>query len=221
MNRKIVFQTISVASGALLAGAVAFGQMKTGSSQTTDQQQPMSSQSQSESKMGTTASTTGSNASLDMADKSFVMKAAKGGLAEVEFGRLAAEKATDPDVKQFGQKMVDDHSKANDELKTIAQQKGLTLPAELDAKDKRTRDHLAKLSGAAFDRAYMSTMVKDHTTDVSEFRKESKTGKDSDVKSFADKTLPTLEEHLKLARQDKAKVAGGKAEGTTKKTSGY
>ncbi len=221
MNRKILVSTISLASGALLTGALAFAQMdKNNSSQTTDQQQPMESQSQSH--MGKTASTTGSNARLDMADKRFVMKAAKGGLAEVEFGRLATEKATDPDVKQFGQKMVDDHSKANDELKTVAQQKGITLPTELDAKDKRTRDHLAKLSGEAFDRAYMSTMVKDHVTDVSEFRKEAKSGKDSDVKSFADKTLPTLEDHLKLARENHAKVAGGKAKTeTTKKTSGY
>ena len=220
MNRKTLIQAMSLASGALLAGALALGQTGTGSMQTTEQQQPMSSQTQS--RMGTTASTTNSNASVDLATKNFVLKAAKGGLAEVEFGRLAAEKASDPDVKQFGQKMVDDHSKANDELKSIAQQKGITLPTELDAKDKRTRDHLAKLSGAAFDRAYMSDMVKDHTKDVADFRKESKSGKDSDVKAFAGKTLPTLEEHLKLAREDHAKVAGGKPRTeSTKKTSGY
>lgn len=220
MNRKTFFQASSLAAGALLAGAVAIGQ--TGSSQMeTDHNQPPNA-SHTKSRMGTTASTTGSNASVDLATKNFVLKAAKGGLAEVEFGRLAAEKATDPDVKQFGQKMVDDHSKANDELKTIAQQKGIALPTELDAKDKRTRDHLAKLSGAAFDRAYMSDMVKDHTKDVAEFRKESKSGKDSDVKAFAGKTLPTLEEHLKLAREDHAKVAGGKTRTeSTKKTSGY
>lgn len=139
-------------------------------------------------------------------DSHFVLDAAKGGLAEVEMGRLAAEKASSPDVKQFGQRMVDDHSKANDELKAVASQKGLTLPTELAAADKATLDRLSKLSGEAFDRAYMSDMVKDHRKDVAEFKKEATAGKDADVKAFAGKTLPTLEEHLKMAQDVHGKV---------------
>src|SRR4051812_7632270 len=149
-------------------------------------------------------------------DHMFVTKAAQGGMAEVELGKLASDKASNDQVKQFGQKMVDDHGKANDELKSIAQKKNITLPTDLSTKDKALKDRLSKLSGPAFDRAYMQAMLKDHRTDVNEFRMESQPGSDPDVKAFASKTLPTLESHLKLAQDD------GKALGTsgtmTKKT---
>ena len=137
----------------------------------------------------------------------FVKEAAIGGMAEVELGRLAADKASSDQVKKFGQRMVDDHGRANDELKTLAQNKNIDLPPSLDAKHKATMDRLSKLSGDAFDRAYMSEMVKDHRKDVNEFRNEAKSGKDPDVKAWAAKTLPTLEEHLKLA-QDANKAVG-------------
>src|SRR6185437_11610509 len=125
----------------------------------------------------------------------FVMKAAGGGMAEVELGRLATEKASSPDVKQFGQRMIDDHGKANDELKGLATRKNITLPAAPDAKHKATQDRLSKLSGTAFDRAYMADMVADHNADVAEFMHASKMAKDPDVKAWAAKTLPTLQEH--------------------------
>lgn len=141
------------------------------------------------------------------ADQKFIMEAAKGGMAEVELGKLAADKASSDQVKQFGQRMVTDHGKANDELKSIAGGKNITLPSDLDAKDKALRDRLSKLSGAQFDRAYMQAMVRDHRKDVNEFKRESTSGKDADVKAFASKTLPTLEEHLKLA-QDANRAVG-------------
>jgi putative membrane protein len=134
-----------------------------------------------------------------MSDSTFVAKAAKGGLAEVELGKLATEKASSSEVKKFGQRMVDDHGKANGELKSLAQSKNITLPSDLSVKEKALRDRLSKLSGDAFDRAYMRAMVQDHQKDVNEFKRESQSGKDADVKSWAAKTLPTLEEHLKLA----------------------
>jgi putative membrane protein len=136
----------------------------------------------------------------------FVMKAAHGGMAEVELGQLATERASDASVKDFGQRMVTDHSKANDELKQIASSKGINLPTTLDAKNQATKDRLSKLNGAAFDRAYMQDMVNDHREDVNEFRRESQRGTDPEVKAFAAKTLPTLEEHLKLAESTLAKV---------------
>jgi len=114
--------------------------------------------------------------------------------------------------------MVTDHSKANDELKSWAQQKNVTLPTELDAKHKAKRDQLAKLSGEAFDKAYMRDMLADHQHDVAAFKRESTSAKDSDLKAWAGKTLPTLEEHLKLARDTNAKVNG--AASTAKKSSG-
>ena len=134
------------------------------------------------------------------ADTAFVKEAAMGGLAEVEFGRLASQKAESNDVKQFGQRMVDDHSKANDQLKPIAQQKNVTIPTQLSGKEKTLYDRLSKLSGAQFDRAYMQLMLQDHRKDVGDFRKESQSGKDPDVKQFASQTLPTLEDHLKMAQ---------------------
>jgi len=148
------------------------------------------------------------------ADETFVTKAAKGGMAEVQLGKLATEKASSAEVKKFGQRMVDDHGKANDELKTLAQSKNITLPTDLDPKDKALHDRLEKLSGAEFDKAYMHEMLNDHLKDVSEFRTESKSGKDADVKAWAAKTLPTLEEHLKMARDTNGAVG---TSGTSKK----
>jgi putative membrane protein len=135
------------------------------------------------------------------ADQKFVKEAASGGMAEVQLGQLAVQKASNSQVKQFGQRMVDDHTKANSELKSVASKDSITLPAEIDAKDKATYDSLSKLSGTAFDRAYMRDMVKDHTADVNEFQKEANNGANPDLKSFAGKTLPTLQEHLRLARE--------------------
>jgi len=134
------------------------------------------------------------------ADEAWVMKIAKGGMAEVELGKLAADKASSDAVKRFGQRMVDDHSKANDELKALAQTRKITLPTEIGPEEKALRDRLVKLSGTAFDQAYMKAMLNDHLKDVGEFRTESRSGKDPDVKAWAARTLPTLEEHLKLAR---------------------
>ena len=141
-----------------------------------------------------------SSSKLAAADRQFIKKAAQGGLAEVQLGQLATEKADSPDVKQFGQKVVDDHGKANDQLKQVASNKGVTIPDKLNAKDAATKARLEKLSGKAFERAYMRDMVVDHTKDVSEFRTESKTAKDPDVKNFASETLPTLQDHLKQAK---------------------
>jgi len=142
-------------------------------------------------------------------DTAFAKEAAVGGMAEVELGNLAKEKASNNDVKQFGDRMVTDHSKANDELKQWASQKKVTLPEKLDQKHQATRDRLAKLSGAAFDREYMHEMVMDHQHDVAAFTRESKTGKDPDLKAWAGKTLPTLQDHLKMAKDTASKVGMG------------
>jgi putative membrane protein len=132
-------------------------------------------------------------------DSNFIKEAAEGGIAEVALGQLAVEKASSADVKKFGQRMVDDHSKANDDLKQLASQKNVAFPQDLSAKDKTTKATLEKLSGEQFDLAYMRDMVKDHKKDVSEFRRASRDAKDPDVKQFAVQTLPTLDEHLKQA----------------------
>jgi putative membrane protein len=144
-------------------------------------------------------------------DQKFVMEAAKGGMAEVELGKIAAEKGSSPEVKSFGQRMVDDHSRAGEELKTLAKNKSITLPPDIDANDKALRDRLLKLSGEGFDRAYMAAMLADHRKDVNVFRTEARSGKDPDVKTWAAKTLPTLTAHLKLAQSaNKAVGTSGK-----------
>ncbi|HZS44585.1 MAG TPA: DUF4142 domain-containing protein [Blastocatellia bacterium] len=148
----------------------------------------------------------------------FVEDAAKGGMAEVQLGQLAVQKASSPDVKNFGQRMIDDHSKANNELKDLASRKSMTIPTAVDPKDKATMDRLSKLSGKAFDRAYMDDMVKDHEKDVAEFRNEASNGKDADIKSWASKTLPTLEDHLKMAKTTYAKLSPAKKMRRTRKS---
>ncbi len=150
--------------------------------------------------------TTGA-AKVAQADRDFAGKAAMGGMAEVDLGRLAVDKAGNADVKQFGQRMIDDHSQAGDELKSWARQKDVTLPTELDPSHKATHDRLAKLSGDAFDRAYMKDMVADHNQDVAEFQRESKTVQNPDLKAWVNKTLPVLKEHQKLAREVNEKVS--------------
>jgi putative membrane protein len=132
-------------------------------------------------------------------DSAFAMKAAQANMAEVELGKLAQQKAMSDDVKKFGQMMVDDHSKALDELKAIAGNKNLTLPTAIDAEHKKLSDRLSKMSGAEFDRAYMQAMVDGHKKVAADFRKESQSGNDTELKSWAGKTLPTVEAHLKQA----------------------
>jgi putative membrane protein len=149
-------------------------------------------------------------------DQGFVKEAAIGGMAEVELGQLASTKATNEKVKAFGQRMVADHGKANDELKALASSKKMTVPASVDAKHKATHDRLEKLSGAAFDRAYVSDMLADHRKDVADFKHQAMTAKDPDVKQFASKTLPTLEEHLKMVEDLSKEVGANAAMGKTK-----
>jgi putative membrane protein len=136
-----------------------------------------------------------------MSDADFAKAAAEGGVAEVKFGKLAEDKASSKAVKDFGQRMVNDHTKADDNLKTVASRENISIPAEMNAKDRATYSRLSQLSGAAFDRTYARDMVRDHESDISAFRHEANDGKDATIKGFASQTLPTLESHLKQARQ--------------------
>ncbi|HEX8188389.1 MAG TPA: DUF4142 domain-containing protein [Pyrinomonadaceae bacterium] len=136
-----------------------------------------------------------------MSDQKFVMFAAMGGMAEVEMGRLAAQKGASEDVRQFGQRMVDDHTKANEELMRIVSPKGMTPPAMLDAKHQAAMQKMSALSGEKFDREYAKMMVGDHKKTVGEFQKEAGRGADPDLKAFAAAQLPALQEHLRMAQR--------------------
>jgi putative membrane protein len=132
-------------------------------------------------------------------DAPFIGAAAMNGLAEVENGQLAPRKASSPQVRRFAQRMVDDHQKAGDELKGLASRKEVTLATKLDDEHQATHDDLAKLQGTAFDQAYMSHIVKTHLQAVATFQQEVKNGNDPDVKAWAARVLPMLQEHVKLA----------------------
>lgn len=139
-------------------------------------------------------------------DADFVMMAASGGMMEVEGGKTAAAKATNADVKKFGQHMVDDHSKANTELMALAKKKNWKVPAAMNPEHKAELDKVAAMKGTDFDKAYMAAMVKDHEKDVALFESASKNATDPDLKAWAAKTLPTLQMHLEMARTNNAKV---------------
>jgi putative membrane protein len=134
-------------------------------------------------------------------DEKFMAKAAQHGKAEVELGRLAADKGSAAAVKEFGERLATDHGKANEELTQLAQQKGVNLPAEPESAHKKAKDRLSKLTGNAFDREFAQQMVRDHDADVRDFDRESKNAKDADVKAWAAKTLPVLKEHQTKARE--------------------
>src|SRR4030095_12817613 len=140
-------------------------------------------------------------------DTSFIKQAAEGGLAEVQLGQLAAQKAPNDQVKQLGQRIQSDHTKANQEVKQIAQKVGVTVPTELDRKYKKVLDDLQSKSGADFDKAFAEHIIRDHKKDIKAFEKAVRDAENPDVKSFAEKTLPTLREHLRLA-QDAGRAVG-------------
>ena len=164
------------------------------------------SQSGSDHMASAGSSKSSSKSSLSGGDRKFIEHAAEGGKEEVALGKLAVERASNPEVKAFGQMMVDDHSKANTELESLAQQKGITLPA---GKADSNQSKLSGLSGEQFDRAYIAMMVTDHQKDVAEFEKVSRNASDPDVKAFAAKTLPTLQAHKDRVNALKSSMGGG------------
>ncbi|HEU0208179.1 MAG TPA: DUF4142 domain-containing protein [Candidatus Udaeobacter sp.] len=137
---------------------------------------------------------TGEGSSLSAQDKTFMRKAAKGGMMEVAMGQVAEQKGQSDDVKSFGRRMVADHGKANDELKSLASKKGVELP---------NKEHTTKWSS---DKTYMDMMVKDHEKDLAEFKEEASSGSDADVKKFADDTAKVIQEHLDLAKEINGKL---------------
>jgi putative membrane protein len=133
-------------------------------------------------------------------DQQFVKNAALGGMLEVQLGKLAQEKGSSDAVKEYGKKLEQDHTKANDQLKEAASKDGFTIPDSLDSKHQKKIDKLSKLSGEAFDKAFIKDAVKDHEKDISEFKNEAQHGTHANIKNFASETLPVLEGHLSMAK---------------------
>ncbi|MEG3439717.1 DUF4142 domain-containing protein [Pannus brasiliensis CCIBt3594] len=196
-------------TGLIIASAVLFSVLAVGCATRGDRAENRSDRlvsdrtaaSPSTSTSPTTRTGSESNRNVSQsADSPFMMEAARGGMNEVQLGRLAEQKASNPRVKEFGRRMVRDHDRANTKLTKVFDREGMTMPSTTGAKYEATREQLSKLSGAEFDRQYMSRMVEDHTEDVTNFRHEASTGKDPQARAWASQTLPTLEEHLNLAK---------------------
>jgi putative membrane protein len=199
---------------ALLASStIAFGASAQGTGQTTPapgqttpgQTQPTPRTGQTTPRPADSQAKSPSRATASATDSSFVMKAAEGGAKEVEAGKLASTRAANSDVKAFAQRMVKDHTKANGELTTLANSKQIDVKTK-SADSKELTDRLAKQSGAAFDKAYMDEMVKDHQTTVALFERQSRDGDDAELKAWAGKQLPVLREHLKMAQDIQGKL---------------
>jgi len=139
-------------------------------------------------------------------DATFVYKASAGGLAEVNLGRVAAKQAASADVKKFAQMMVDDHTKANEELLALANKLKLKAAPRMDAEHEKLNQQLLKLTAVSFDKEYMTGQVKDHEETVALFEKQAKNGSNDELKKWADKKLPTLREHLEMARKVQSKL---------------
>jgi putative membrane protein len=175
--------------------------------------------------MNSNSNTSGGNSNMSQgsmkmtSDQKFAMEAAMGGMEEVEMGRVAAQKGASDEVRQFGQRMVDDHSKANQDLMQVASGKGMTLPTGMGSKQQADMQKLSGLSGDKFDKEYVKMMVKDHKKDVAEFQKESTGGMDADIKGFASRTLPTLQEHLQMIQRINDKMMMRKSNGNTNSNS--
>jgi putative membrane protein len=153
-----------------------------------------------------------SKTELSRQDRNFAEHAMAGGMMEVQLGKLADQRAQNEGVKRFGQRMVTDHSKANQKLSELGSRLGLSAPADLPREQQRTVEKLAGLSGAEFDRAYMAAMIDDHKKDIGEFRKQAEKGDNAELKGMAQETLPTLEQHLRLAEDTQSRLPGQQAE---------
>jgi putative membrane protein len=139
-------------------------------------------------------------APLSKTDTYFIKKAAMSGMTEVQEGQAAAASASSADVKAFAQKMVTAHTANNADLATLASSKGITVPTDLDKTHAKQLDTLTKLTGTDFDKKYVADQIKDHEAMEKVMKKESEDGTDPDLKAFAAKTLPVVEDHLSMAK---------------------
>ncbi len=149
---------------------------------------------------GTVTAFAADTTQLDHKDAAFIKDAAQDGEAEVQLGKLAAEKGQNNSIKQLGQHLQQDHTQANQQLMQLAQSKGLTLPTEPARKEERTENRLQDKTGADFDKAFAEHVIKDHEKDIQKFQKALQNCKDADVKAFIEKNLPALRQHLEMAR---------------------
>jgi putative membrane protein len=195
-GRKTGKKTISIAAAIMLCAGTGVAQMRSGAP------------------AGQTAGQTSQNPSMDPQmnnmqgpnqpspqDRMFVKNAMQGSMAEVQLGQLTLQKSQNEQVKQFAQRMIDDHTKLNEQMKPVAQQIGVDAPSQVSKKDKAIMTKLQGLSGTAYDQAYLKDMVKDHKQDLNEFQMESSAGQDQIVKDAANQGSKVIATHLQMAQQ--------------------
>ena len=147
-----------------------------------------------------------SSASNMPTGKEFITAAAKINLDEIALGRLAEQKGDNPAIKEFGKRMVEDHSNLEAQLQGVAKAQGLTLPAEPGAEESSLREQLSKDSGTQFDQAYIQHMLSGHKQAISDFENEIELGKNSAFKSYAEKALPVIQDHIRVAEDVAGKM---------------
>jgi len=210
MKKSVIVSLLSL--GLLAVGCSSNNKAATpeSSNSSSSAAQPASGSNNSSSANSSSSNTSNSaSTSSDAnADQHFISEAAKGNRAEVQLGQMMVSKATDPNVKKFAQMMVDDHTKALNQLQQIAQNKNITLPDGLPDDAKDLQDKINNESGKQLDKDYMDAMVQDHQKDVQEFQDASNNAQDKDVKQWAGKMVPKLQQHLKKAQQVDSKVGG-------------
>jgi len=199
ISKRIRTKILLCSASTLLANAIAVAQTQPSGA---GQQQPnMPGQQPTNPSTGTMGPDTSLANQQAMADQSFVRKALEGGVAEVQLGQLAQQKSQSDDVKQFGQKMVEDHTQLGDQMKPIAQQLGIKEPKGPSKKDKQLMAKLETLSGPQFDEAYILAMVKDHKEDLKEFKDEAQAAQNPNVKQAAQQGAGVISQHLQMIQQ--------------------
>ncbi len=190
---------VAAAGAVLLCGSMALAQAGPPSGAGSPSQSP----SQTNPSMDSQQQLNGMNGAAQNTamDKMFVKKALQGGMAEVQLGQLTLQKSNNDQVKQFAQRMIDDHTKLGEQMKPVAQQLGVSAPNDISKKDKSTIAKLQALSGPAYDEAYIRDMVKDHKKDLSEFQTEASSGQDQTVKDAANQGSKVIAQHLQMIQQ--------------------
>lgn len=209
LNSRFLLSGLALVTGvALLGGISAIAQMSPGGggqqSSPSQQTSPMSQPGARPGASPMDQAATGNqdpNGTAAMMDKQFVRSALEGGMAEVQMGQLATQKSSNPDVKEFGQKMVDDHTKLGDQMKQVAAQMNVKLPDSLSSKDKSTIAKLSALDGDAFDKAYIKEMVKDHKKDEKEFKQEAIDASNPALKGVVSQGAQVIGQHLQMIEQ--------------------
>lgn len=190
------------------------GLISVGCSNTNKASTPDTSAQPNSGAASSSAANSGSSPSSNP-DQDFVTKAAQGNSAEIELGKMVAAKTKDPNVKQFAQMMVKDHTTALNQLQELAQTKNLNFNDNLPDDAKSLQQKLSSDTGKQLDKDYMDGMVEDHQKDVQDFTDQAQNAKDPDVKQWASKTLPVLQKHLQQAQQIDAKLNKGKSSGSS------